>query len=537
MKLHSVLVKSGLLLVGWIGVSVGVWADCRGPQVLEAKLLAHADADTYAELGNWFGDKRQYGCAAEAFRAALKLEPDSARLSYLLGLSLYSAGNAEEAVGPLQQSLLIAPNVLKPHLILGAAFAQLQRNGEAKAEWQDALKIDPHSKVALDGLSKSLIVEENYASVIALLRSAPRNEDLNLDLAQAYGKAKMFDDAAKILRAALLINPSSWRLTNALTIVLVNQVHYQEALRLSRKYARLHPRDIQGQKLYLRVLVLNSDLAQAQPLARRLLATSPHDSDFLYLNGVLESQAGQFAAARDHLQEAVVLDPSHYNARYNLGIVLTELKDFRGAREQLEKAIELGATEPEIRFKFANVLRNLGETQLAQEQLKLYQQQLQENASRALSISKAAQADRELETGDPHKAEILYREAVAASPKDALLAYKLATALDRTGDTVAERAALEQAIQIDPDMAIAQNQLGYLASRGGDSAAAEEHFRQAVRAAPGFTEAWVNLAATLGMESRFSEAREAVASALKLDPKNADALQLRQELGAAQANH
>ena len=79
-----------------------------------------------------------------------------------------------------------------------------------------------------------------------------------------------------------------------------------------------------------------------------------------------------------------------------------------------------------------------------------------------------------------------------------------------------------------------QNQLGYLASKSGDSAAAEEHFRLAVRAAPGYTQAWISLAATLAMESRLSEAQEALASALKLEPDNADALQLRKDLNAAQ---
>jgi Tfp pilus assembly protein PilF len=108
-------------------------------------------------------------------------------------------------------------------------------------------------------------------------------------------------------------------------------------------------------------------------------------------------------------------------------------------------------------------------------------------------------------------------------------------ALDRTGATEEERTVLEQAVQIDPDFALAQNQLGYLASRGGDTASAEEHFRQAVRASPGYTQAWVSLAATLGMESRFPEAQEAIASALRLDPNNAEAQQLRKDLAAAQA--
>ena len=96
---------------------------------------------------------------------------------------------------------------------------------------------------------------------------------------------------------------------------------------------------------------------------------------------------------------------------------------------------------------------------------------------------------------------------------------------------------MEKALELDPDMAIAHNQVGYLLSRGGDLVSAEEHFRQAVRSAPTFTDAWINLAATLGMESKFQEAQDAVNTALKLDPKNVQALHLRDDLITGQTQH
>ena len=155
-----------------------------------------------------------------------------------------------------------------------------------------------------------------------------------------------------------------------------------------------------------------------------------------------------------------------------------------------------------------------------------------------IAASKSAEAAKELAGGNLQKAISLYREASEATPGDAALSYKLALALDRAGDTVAERAALEQAVKIDPGFALAQNQIGSLASNSGDSASAERHFRLAVQSAPGYTQAWISLAATLGMESRFTEAQEALASALKLEPDNAEAQHLRKDLEtAAQAPH
>jgi tetratricopeptide (TPR) repeat protein len=530
------LAKVALAIAVGLCASLCFAAACAGPPELQAKIRSQPDTEDYIQLGTWFGDHRQYECAVEAFRAGLKLEPGSAQLYYLVGLSLYSSGHSEEAISPLQQSIQLIPEVFQPHHILALALNQLHRMPEADAEWEAALRIDPHSTEAFDGLSKSLLAEGNYRAVIALLQTAPpKEQDLALDLAQAYDMAGMLDEAIKTLQQALRVNPSSLHHIEKLVMILARQAHFEDAAKLAAKRVQQHPHDLKAQELYLHVLVLNDDVETAQPLARKLLAASPHEFGVLYLNGVLERESGQFPAARKHLEEAIALDPKHYNSRYNLGVVLAELGDPKGAKEQLAKALELGATEPQVRYKLATVLRTLGETEQAQEQLKLYQQEEKAKADRTLAASKSAQAAKEFDSGDPAKAAALYREAIAVYPNDASLAYKLAMALDRAGSTDEERTVLEQAVKIDPDFALAQNQLGYLASRGGDAASAEEHFRQAVRASPGYTQAWVSLAATLGMESRFPEAQEAVASALRLDPNNAEAKQLRKDLTAAQA--
>jgi Tfp pilus assembly protein PilF len=89
----------------------------------------------------------------------------------------------------------------------------------------------------------------------------------------------------------------------------------------------------------------------------------------------------------------------------------------------------------------------------------------------------------------------------------------------------------------DPEYAQAHYQLGYVELHNGELAAAEEQFRLSLKAAPKFVQAWVALAATLGMENRLQDAQQAVGSALQLDPKNAAALDLGKKLAAAQEQH
>jgi len=511
---------------------------CTAPQALQTKLQKLPTADTYAEAGMWYGDHKQYGCAVSAYQAALKQKPKSAEFLYLLGLNLLRKGDFSDALKPLQESIAIKPDILKPHLLLATALEELHRAPEARAEWAAALKIDPDSELALDGAGKNLLATGEFDAAIALLSPQPKAESLILDLASAYQGAGTTDQAVAVLQKGVEQNPSSRALKRALITDLVLQAHYQEAAKLGAKLVQDSPHDLEAQILYLHVLVLEDDENLAPPLAKKLLSAAPHDFAVLYLNGVLENRAGNYAEGRTFLEKAVALNPNHYNCRYNLGIALSNVNDPQGAKEQFEKALALGAPEPAVRFEYAKVLRKLGETKLAEEQLKLYQQEQKDQADRTLAASKMAQADQELANGDAKKAVEFYRDALAVQPQSALLSYKLSVALDQIGDTAGEQEALRKAVQIDPNMAIAHHQLGYLAFSGGDLATAEAQFREAVRAAPSYIDAWISLAATLGTESRFPEAQQAVQRALQIDPHNTKAMELQKDLShaAGQAN-
>jgi len=526
-----------LAFAGTVGLvfSQTLWsASCVGPVPLEARVRSHPDAEAYAALGTWFGENHKSECAAQAFQTGLKLEPNSPRLSYLLGLSLYTAGSLEESVAPLQRSAEFQPKEEKTHLLLASALAGLRRDKEAFVEWQAALRIDSNSKMALDGIAKILLAAGDNETVIAQLSAMQLDENLTLDLAIAYGRKGQLDDASRMLNQGLKAYPNSTTLSSSLVSVYVKQLRLEEADKVAEQLARRNPRDIEAQRLYLQVLVLNAENQTAMPLAHKLLAQAPHDADFLYLNGVLERNAGDFAVARQHLEEAARLDPNRYSTRFNLGCTLERLQENAGAKEQLQKAIELDPTEPESRFELAKVLRKLGENDAAQQQLLIYQNQLKDKSEQALAAQKSTQAAEAARMGDKQKAIELYREAIAVLPDNAGLSYQLAQVLNDLNDFDDERIALEQVVKIDPTFALAQYQLGYLESSKGDTSDAERQYRLAIKASPGYVQAWIALASTLALESRIPDALQAVESALKIAPENKQALELRKNLVAGQ---
>jgi tetratricopeptide (TPR) repeat protein len=540
---------------------------CHGPQELESQVQNHPTPRSWAALGGWFGEQHNYACAIPAFQSALRLDPNSARFHYFLGLSLYSSGRVGASVTELRRSIELDPHDLRPHLALGVAFHQLGRAADAEAEWETALAIDPNSVTALDWLAKERISDGQFGAAIELLSAAPPDEDLTLDLALAYSQSGEFDKAAQTLTDALAKTPGETRLSTALATVYVQSHRYQDATNLIRATLNAHPGDEATELLYLRLLVLQDDDADAQPIAQRLLARDPKNFDVLYLSGVVENDEQLYAAAVEHLRAAAAINPDHYDVRFNLGTALSHLQQNEAAREQLEKAVALDPTKAEAHFHLAQVLRVLGQTADAQAQLKLFEQCQQATTTLALGQTKAGQAAQALDGGNAAQAVSLYREAIDALPQDAVLQYDLALALERTGDFAAERGALETAEKLRPGFAEVENQLGLVVARAGDAAAAEQHFRNAIAAAPGYAEAannlgtllgqqgrdreaevcfrnavsanprfgqaWINLAATLASESRFVDARTAIDSALRINPNDVDALRLRQMLPSA----
>jgi tetratricopeptide (TPR) repeat protein len=522
------------------GFATTAHAACTGPAELVAKLKAHPTTDNAVLLGSWFASHKQFDCAVATFQAALKSDRSSAQLHYLAGLAFFDSNRNAEALPELQKAIELDPQVIKPHEVLAFVLEQTGKRQEAEQQWREALAIDPKSTTALEGLSHDLLDRNAYIDVVVLLRSAPHTEKLTINLARALGNMNMLDEARDALTEALSAHPNSLPLSSALIVVLVKQVRYEDAIKLAQHIADVNPSNQDAVVQLFRVLVLTNHINVARPIGPKLLAQRPHDPEVLYLNGIVLRATGDYAGAKIVLEQSVAGDPNSPNSHYELGMVDVFLKEWAPARLELEKAIAMGAKEPQAHYQLALALRGLGESDLARKEFSAYEQQKASDEANLEASMKAAQADDELKNDKVQDAIGHYKEAVAAKPDNANYKYKLALALHQTGDVDGERAQLEQAVQLDPNLAGAQSELGYLLSRGGNSTGAIEHFRLAVHAAPGYVDAWINLAAELAMAGQFPEARDAIAMALRLEPENERAQKLNDRLShdsAAQQAH
>ena len=537
-----VMISVGQWRVGaglsWLLAGSLAYASCAAPASMRARLQGRPDAAAYAELGTWFGSQKQFDCAAEAFANAARLQPDSASHAYMWGLSLFSSGDGKDAVSPLRTAERLDASDIRPRLVLGTIFDQGGQTVDAKKEWRAALAIDPGVPDALNGLSQDMIQDGEYAAAISLLEQPVVREKLSaqqsLNLGVAYARTGQLDKASDVLKDAVKKTPESLPLADELADVLVILEKPREAIAVLEQAMSQQPGDLATRLLYLRILVTaHSD--KVREVGRQLLVEAPRNSEALYLNGLVEMEDGNSKQARTYLEQSLVIDPKSVKAHHKLGQVDAELGDLPQAEEHLKQAIALGDQEPEVHFSLAMVQRDRGETAQAKEQFNLFRQLSNDQSNRVDAERKINEGDSAAAAGNPAEAAVAYHEALRLDPGNALVAYKLAMALGKSGDISGEQTTLERCIVLNPSLAEAQNQLGYLAVRRGDTAQAESYYQAAVRASPSYVVAWINLAAALASDARWREAKDSLSHALAIDPGNAKARQLGQAIAAAEA--
>ena len=116
-----------------------------------------------------------------------------------------------------------------------------------------------------------------------------------------------------------------------------------------------------------------------------------------------------------------------------------------------------------------------------------------------------------------------YREAIAASPKDAALWNRLGICYQRKGDAKAARAAYKKALDLRQDYAEAWNNLGTLDHARGKYKPAVSAYGKAIQLKPQDAVFYKNLGAAWLARGDVERALEAWNEALRLDPTGLEA--------------
>jgi tetratricopeptide (TPR) repeat protein len=225
--------------------------------------------------------------------------------------NLTAIGRAEEALVAADAAIAANPEDAGYHAIRGTVLSRLQRNDEAKAEFERARAIDSEQAVALGGLAVLAGNAGDFAGAVELFDAAAKSADEGADV-YAYSAAQ-------------------------LTLQLGKK---EDAMNRLREIVRRHPGNA-GARNDLAWLLAESggNLDTALSLAEEARDLDP-TPDMLDTLGWVHIKRGEASAAVAALEKAHAAAPDSASIRYHLGTALAMAGDSDRAREMLQSAVD-----------------------------------------------------------------------------------------------------------------------------------------------------------------------------------------------------
>jgi tetratricopeptide (TPR) repeat protein len=169
------------------------------------------DWASYANLGGFYMDSRDYPAAVDAFETALKLEPRMVPAMVNAALAYSNVKQNEKAEAWLRRALKAEPENAAANFNLGLLLAETDRPDEAEKALRAALKSDPQLAPAAYNLAVILGEKKDFAGAVEWCRKA---HDLQPDELKYTHSLALYlqvkgatDEAIALLKPAIQKNP------------------------------------------------------------------------------------------------------------------------------------------------------------------------------------------------------------------------------------------------------------------------------------------------------------------------------------------
>jgi tetratricopeptide (TPR) repeat protein len=361
-------------------------------------------------LGMALEEQKDFKGAAEAFRQALKIDPQSTETQFKLIEAYLGAGQKEKGLELAQLLSEQAKNDVRTHFTLAVLLARI---GEYKAaihefETADALQpatfeilhnlgqaylksgdntkalgiLDRALKVSPDSVGTLYLMAQAYANegkdldaldvLVKARKLEPRNTDVIFLMARLSMKQTYYEDAIPLLEEGLKVDPNGPNLLAALGIcyfatgkITKARDTFQALLQVNRS-ARAYA--LMG--LCYRYL---GRFDEAEKYLEQGLKADPRDAACLFNMGYIESRQGHYDSGENWLKQALEVDPNYYEALLELGNAKMRQKKFEEAVPLLRRCAQLDPHPGPVYFRLASAERSLHQTQAAERDLKIFQ--------------------------------------------------------------------------------------------------------------------------------------------------------------------
>ena len=156
-------------------------------------------------------DERKWPEATDAYKLAIRVDPNYAPAHGGLGHAYLNAGNPEQALIAFKEQVRLAPNSAEAQFDLGYYYNFMGRHGEAFGPLVKASQLDPTFAEAFYEIGYAYQRGEDYTKSIGFFRSAirlkPDYAEAYLGLGQVYAKQGKSELANEQLRKLNTLDP------------------------------------------------------------------------------------------------------------------------------------------------------------------------------------------------------------------------------------------------------------------------------------------------------------------------------------------
>ena len=262
--------------------------------------------------GRFYEAQRRIEEAGRAYEQAIALAPGESEPLLLFVKLAVAQGRTEQAKTRLETLLAATPDHPIAHGLLGEVLVLAGRNGEAEAQFREAVRLNPKWTTPwLDwaGLWRTQKKPDMAVQVLQDgLKANPEAEELHMLLAAVYSEGNQIDAAIGSYEAVLRLNPRNLLAANNLAAFLVDYKHDQPSLErafaLSRDFEKEAPHPLFIDTLAWVQLKMGQQ-EEALRLMKHALAKSPETPILNYHLGIAFFQFGKPTEARLYLSRAL----------------------------------------------------------------------------------------------------------------------------------------------------------------------------------------------------------------------------------------
>jgi tetratricopeptide (TPR) repeat protein len=168
-------------------------------------------AAVLVDEANKLADDRKWSEATDAYKLAIRVDPNYPPAHGGLGHAYLNAGKPEQALAAFKEQVRLAPNDADAQFDLGYYYNFMGRHGEAFAPLVKATQLDPTFAEAFYEIGYAYSRGDDYSKSIGFFRSAirlkPDYAEALLGLGQVYAKQGKADLANEQLRKLNTLDP------------------------------------------------------------------------------------------------------------------------------------------------------------------------------------------------------------------------------------------------------------------------------------------------------------------------------------------